>query len=189
MEDMTDKDAEYLVRRHELHVARQFMPELCCALVASSDTGLVRSIQALLRVVFGYKPEIKTACTAGGVLDGLNETGPDMILIDDGLFSENGIDVVSFLKQSRNPEKIVVFSRIRRPTEILAIRNAGVADVIHPAQIDSARLTESYIRVCLLSQLEDRKPVKSARGPAEVIALEPRSTPPRSGLMKSRIPA
>jgi len=184
---MTDKDAEYLVRRHELHVARQFMPELCCALIASSDTGLVRSIQALLRVVFGYKPEIKTACTAGGVLDGLNEAAPDMILIDDGLFSRNGIDVVQFLKQSRNPAKIVVITRIRRPAHILAIRSAGVADVIHPTHIDSARLTESYIRVCVLSVLEDRKQEKMGRGPAEVIALEPRSTPPRSGLSKARI--
>ena len=79
--------AEYLVRRHELAVARYFLSDLGLALIASEDAGLSGSIQALLRVIFGYQPDIKTVCTIGQLLDGLAEASPGLVIINDGIVS------------------------------------------------------------------------------------------------------
>ena len=150
------------------------MPVLGRGLIASSEAGLSRSVQALLRVVFGYKPEIKTVNTAGGVLDGFTEKAFDLVLIDDGLFAGAGIDFLSFLAQVKAPARIIVLSRVSRPSDILAMKNTGIAAVINPAELDSARLAEAYIRSCVLTVLEDRQIASSETRKAEVVSLEPR---------------
>lgn len=182
MKDMVAKDVEYLVRRHELLATRHYMPALGHALVATSEAGLGNSIQALIRVIFGYQPDIRIVRTAGGVLDGFTENASDMTIVDEQLFLGSGIDFVSFLEQCRNSSRFIVISRALRPRDILALRKTGVADVIHPTELDSARLAEAYIRVCVLSVLAEQDKSGSEGVAAEVIALEPRSTQPVSGI-------
>lgn len=175
METDTKQGPDYLVRRYNLHVARQFMPDLGHALVATGDAGLNKSIQALLRVIFGYEPEIRTVHTLGSVLDGLVENSPELLIIDSLLADKSGIELPSLLGKNSLPEKTVVISRSRLPSDILSLKRCGVADVIHPSQIDSARLCEAYIRVKTFTALSGILTEERAVTRAEVVPLSSRS--------------
>ena len=175
MEESIKADAEYLVRRHELDVVRQLMPELRRALIASDNAGLNGAIQALLRVIFGYRPEIKPVCTIGAVLDGFAEYSPDLVIFDDGLYNNQGIDLFSLIGKNSGSSEIIVISRKRLPSDLLEMKQAGVADIIHPDQLDSARLTKAYIRACVFSALKQNAAVIPTQIDADVIPLVPRS--------------
>ena len=189
MKESIKADAEYLVRRHELDVARQHMPDLHRALIASDNAGLNGAIQALLRVIFGYTPEIKTVCTIGAVLDGFTEYSPGLVIFDDNINISPGIDLVSLIGENVCSSEIIVISRKRHPSDVLAMKQAGVADIIHPDRLDSARLMEAYIRACVFSELKDSATANPAHINADVIHLEPRSALPKMGPAKTLLHA
>ncbi len=148
--------SEYLVRRHVMTVARYFMPDSSRALIATHDAGLGGSIQALLRVVFGYRPDVRVVSTMGQLLDGLADRSFDLAIMDDHIFTGRGIGNPPLDWTVGLESRAIIISRSHRSAAFSGYKGLSVVDVIHPDRLDSVRLSEAYIRACTFAALDAR---------------------------------
>ena len=134
---------KYLARKNELAGARAKIHELSAFLLVDTGNLDAERLTATLRVLIGYKAQIRTVSTLSDAVDCIETEIPSAVFIDD--LPEIGSDTreaIPLLRKSNFLGPIIVVSEKIAPPRRAALMKLGASEVVHRDDLDSVSVAE-----------------------------------------------
>jgi DNA-binding NarL/FixJ family response regulator len=148
---------KHLARKNYLAAAQDKLSALRNILLV--DTGHLEAerLTATLRVLFGYKAQIRTTSSLADAVDRIETEHPSVVFLDDvAQPPDAGADeAIAMLRKAGCSGPIVVVSETATPARRARLLNCGASEVIHRDDIDSVSLAEAL--ACPQAQAVDEK--------------------------------
>ena len=135
---------KHLARKNELAGAQAKLRALRDILLIDSGHLDANRLTATLRVLFGYKTQIRTASALLDAVDCIEHENPSVVFLDD--VPQSGADAehaIPLLRRAGFIGPIIVVSEKITPTRRAMLLQSGASEVIHRDDIDSVRLAEA----------------------------------------------
>ena len=135
---------KHLARKNKLAGAQAQLHALRDILLIETGHLDAERLTATLRVLFGYKAQIRTASTLPDAVDCIESQHPNVVFLDD--FPRPGTDTeqaIPMLRGAGCSGPIIVVSEKVTPARRARLLQCGASEVIHRDDIDSVSLAEA----------------------------------------------